>query len=124
MKNNDGGRHKQQRAFLSTKAASLPSKKRKCKHDDEEDDGNTNNKHMTGNALHLYPSHVKVGDRIAVYWSDDETFYPGKVLKKDCSQNNSRRGVGIKYNDGVKEWLKPEIHHYQLLAAEQSTAQQ
>eukprot|EP00977_Amphora_coffeiformis_P006430 scaffold1374_cov175-Amphora_coffeaeformis.AAC.1 len=48
----------------------------------------------------LNRSVLQVGDRIAVYWIDDEEYYSGKITKR-----NNRGGIEILYDDGVQQWL-------------------
>jgi len=48
------------------------------------------------------PANLEVGDRVAVYWSSDDEYYPGTIARKALSEQ-----IRIHYDDGDKEWLKP-----------------
>ena len=47
-------------------------------------------------------STVRIGHRVAVYWSGDDEYYEGKVLKRNKKQYNR---FYIEYDDGDHEWI-------------------
>ena len=54
---------------------------------------------------------IGVGSRVAVYWDDDDTYYPATVT------NSRSRGVPffLQYDDGEEEWIDLRTHKFRIL---------
>lgn len=50
----------------------------------------------------INPSVLKIGDRIAVYWDDDDALYSGTVTQLGQGQ------FELLYDDNVMEWVKAD----------------
>jgi hypothetical protein len=49
-------------------------------------------------------SSVKIGSKIAVYWSGDMCYYGGEVTKYKLGENGEKTSFCVDYDDGQDEW--------------------
>lgn len=54
---------------------------------------------------------VSVGSRVAVWWSEDQKYYSGTVMK----ERTGEKLFYLEYDDGEKEWINFLNHRFRLL---------
>ena len=66
-------------------------------------------KSRSGIPIVFNPRKVKAGDRLAVYWPEDNVYYPGTVTRISGTE------IRFHYDDGERETLDISLHNFVIL---------
>lgn len=81
---------------LSMSSVHQSQKRKRQQEDDDDDDESHDGDHCSTTA-------TAIGNSLAVYWSDDDLYYRGKIVEKKSGNGH----VLVKYEDGDTEWIDP-----------------